>query len=362
VTDGTHWTRKIFSFETGYPSQFDPFEFGWQYRKQITIDHTRVTGDLVNFPVLLNIIDTDLSQKARANGDDILFMHSAGVSTRFNYEIESFNHDTGALIGWVNVSHLSTSEDTTFYMYYGNPSCLPQQYPEKTWDSNYKMVQHMNGGAYTTIDDSTSNDNDVTAAGGTPDYLQTGKIGFGTNFAKASSESLTIPRSTSLEPANYITVGGWFKFTTVGTERLLTKGIIGGNGYAGYSFIATATGLYLQLKTTTQLYEVANTGVYALPTGTWTYVTATYDGSNIKFFVNGTQLGNNIAATGTIIHDTGATLLIGTHSTGVQYLDAVADELHISNSARSMSWISTEYNNQNDPSAFLNVGPEEPGP
>ena len=64
VTDGTHWTRKTFSFETGYPSQFDPFDFGWQYRKQITIDGSQVAGELVNFPVVVSIIDTDLHQGA----------------------------------------------------------------------------------------------------------------------------------------------------------------------------------------------------------------------------------------------------------------------------------------------------------
>ena len=35
VTDGTHWARKMYSFTTGYPSPFNPFEYGWQYRKQI---------------------------------------------------------------------------------------------------------------------------------------------------------------------------------------------------------------------------------------------------------------------------------------------------------------------------------------
>ena len=33
VTDGVHWTRKVFSFETGYPAQFNPFDYGWQYPK-----------------------------------------------------------------------------------------------------------------------------------------------------------------------------------------------------------------------------------------------------------------------------------------------------------------------------------------
>ena len=36
VTDGTHWARKMYSFITGYPSPFDPFDYGWQDRKQIS--------------------------------------------------------------------------------------------------------------------------------------------------------------------------------------------------------------------------------------------------------------------------------------------------------------------------------------
>ena len=68
VTDGTHWARRTFSFSTGYPAPFNPFENGWQYRKQITIDHTQVTGDLESFPVLRSTYH-DL-MKAQADGDD----------------------------------------------------------------------------------------------------------------------------------------------------------------------------------------------------------------------------------------------------------------------------------------------------
>ena len=157
VTDGTHWTRKIFSFETGYPSQFNPFEFGWQYRKQITIDHTQVAETLTNFPVLVSTHDADLSQESQVDGGDILFMNNAGISTRIYHDLESYDASSGALITWVNIPSLSSSNDTVFYMYYGNPSCINQAYPEKIWDSHYQAVWHMNDATLSTISDSTVN-------------------------------------------------------------------------------------------------------------------------------------------------------------------------------------------------------------
>ena len=44
---------------------------------------------------------------------------------------------------------------------------------------------------------------------------------------------------------------------------------------------------------------------------------------------------------------------------GATFYNGVIDELRISKICRSSSWISTEYNNQNDPLSFLSFGPEE---
>jgi hypothetical protein len=41
-------------------TSFDPFMEGWTCRKQITIDHTKVAGDLTDFPVLISITDASL--------------------------------------------------------------------------------------------------------------------------------------------------------------------------------------------------------------------------------------------------------------------------------------------------------------
>ena len=95
--------------------------------------------------------------KAQDDGDDILFMNGAGVAVKQHHEIETFDVSSGKLVAWVNIIDLSSNEDTIFYVYYGNPDCINQEYPEKTWDSHYKGVWHMNDATPSTIADSTSN-------------------------------------------------------------------------------------------------------------------------------------------------------------------------------------------------------------
>jgi hypothetical protein len=188
VTDGQHWTWKTYRFETPYPDVFDPFEYGWQYRKQITIEHINIAEDLINFPVLIHIVDTDLSQKAQQSGDDILFMNNAGVASRLHYEIESYDSSSGTLDAWVNISQLSSSQDTMFYLYYGNANCLSQQNPQNTWDAYYKGVWHMNDATYTTILDSTAGAHKGAKESiGHPIETPTGKIGDAQNFIQADA-------------------------------------------------------------------------------------------------------------------------------------------------------------------------------
>ncbi|UCH71583.1 MAG: hypothetical protein JSW62_04080, partial [Thermoplasmatales archaeon] len=42
--------------------------------------------------------------------------------------------------------------------------------------------------------------------------------------------------------------------------------------------------------------------------------------------------------------------------------DGKIDEFRTSDIERNQDWISTEYNNQNDPASFMSFGPEETGP
>jgi len=128
----------------GSPSiSLDPWwDSNWLYKKKITIDHNQVPGGLTNFPILINITDTDLKNNARTNGKDIAFADST-ETIQFKHQIEEYTSGTGELICWVNVTSLSSTVDTVIYMYYGNPVCSAQWNVTGTWNSDYMAIYHM---------------------------------------------------------------------------------------------------------------------------------------------------------------------------------------------------------------------------
>ena len=136
------------------------YSSSWPYRKQITIDFTKVgaTGaPHANLPVLVSLsADANLSANARADGFDIVFTSSDGT-TKLNHERTSYA--SGTLLAWVQVPSVSATANTVIYMYYGNASAADQQNGTGTWDANYVGVWHLNetvGGAG-AIKDATSN-------------------------------------------------------------------------------------------------------------------------------------------------------------------------------------------------------------
>lgn len=101
----------------------------YKYRKTITIDRTKVSTFSGFFQTLLLHTDADL--KSVANGGkveynpliDIRFETSTGI--KLPHEIVSYSPTTGAIEAWVRLGEdtiaqsLSTTVDTTFYIYFG---------------------------------------------------------------------------------------------------------------------------------------------------------------------------------------------------------------------------------------------------
>ena len=177
-------------------TSFDPFGEDWLYRKEITINHTFVDDDLHNFPVLINTIDTDLRDKAQDDGDDILFMDDIGIANQLNHEIEFYNNISGELVAWVNITTISSSVDTSLYMYYGNQLCNNQQNIEDTWDSGFNWVLHFNEGGTGMRYDSTNWSRDLSPYSYDGDEATSGNIDGADKQTYAEKESLR--RITSL--------------------------------------------------------------------------------------------------------------------------------------------------------------------
>ena len=226
----------------------------WNYRKQITIDNTKVPNtDQTNFPILINRTDADWKDTsnsgkvAQADGGDILFTSSDG-STKLSHEIEKYNNTTGEIQAWVKIPTLSASSDTIIYMYYGNASIANQWDINNVWDTNHKMVQHLQedpSGSAPQMTDSTSNSNNGTSGGTmTSSDQATGKIDGSLNF-DGTDDKITVSDDAVLDITDTITLSTWVNVTADTTATYIISPISATGGtitYDGDFTIHTFTG------------------------------------------------------------------------------------------------------------------------
>ena len=221
-TNGAYWSNETFTFTTeSAPGPW--WNTQWLYRKEIIIDHSKVAGNLINFPVSIQLsADDELALHAQSDGDDIVFTTYAG--SQLSHEIELFNESTGELVAWVNVTSLSSTEDTFLYLYYGNPTCSTQENPSGVWDDRYVAVWHMNDETTTTISDSTGNENTGTKkAVGEPIEID-GIVGWAQEF-DATDDYISVPHDAMLNhgTANF-TLSAWVYGNSAPSR---TNGIVG---------------------------------------------------------------------------------------------------------------------------------------
>ncbi len=169
----------------------------WEYRKKITASlDTVISSDLTDFPYLVSFTDSDLTKTTESDGTDIVFTASDGT-TELAYEIERFDQSTGEVIAWVKIPTVSASGNTDIYIYYKGTATSSSS---SVWDSNYKLVYHLNQSSTGTVDEFTDvsdTGNDGTG-GGTGDMTQDAdrrpthveaKIGYGQRFDGPTSSN-----------------------------------------------------------------------------------------------------------------------------------------------------------------------------
>jgi len=348
VTDGINWTNKTFTFTT---EPLQPWwNTEWQYRKKIKINHNKVAGNLDNFPVLIHLVDSDLTAKAQQDGDDIVFTDTNGI--KLAHEIELYNNNTGLLIAWVNVPKLSPAEDTTLFMYYGNPTASNQQNASGVWDSSFVMVQHLEEVSGTRLDSTGNSNNAVTS--GTVNKASAGKIDGADAFTGAGHERI----QQGFLPASAITVELWLKpssySTTIWTKYIntgstTTRGICGGQT----SLSQDRWSLTLTWDSGTKSFSTGGQ-----PSGyNWIHLAVTWSSTSASAYYNGVKVKEGtISGTPDWI---GNPLYLGANYLGSERFNGAIDEVRISNVARSAAWVQTSYNNQQSPTTFYTVEAEE---
>ena len=365
----------------GETSGLDWYSTGgvWTDRKQITIDHNKVATDVgtenyTGFPMLFSVIDADLKDTGnggsvgQADGGDILFTASDGT-TKLSHEIEKYTNTTGELVAWVNLgSNLSSTTDTTIYVYYGDNDVSDQwdtaDGSNDVFDSNYKGVWHLPDGSTLSSLDSTSNNNDGTPSGGT--VAIAGKIDGGASTGSYHNNYISLGTDSSISVASktQYTFEGWIKFTNTNDSQLFFSQAISGDWWR------FALGLYgtdcgsSQIAFMTRDSSTGDTGTResicgTAPTaGLWYHYAAVYDSvSGAKtLYINGSSSATTGTSVGAFTSTASAGISIGENlDTGYTFC-GVADEVRVSATARSADWIKTGYNNQSSPSTFYSYG------
>lgn len=173
-------------------------------------------------------------------------------------------------------------------------------------DADEKLLLTMNEGSESTVYDSSGNNNNGTVLNTT---WPTGKFQSGLRF-NGSNAYVTIPDSATLRMGKNMTIQIWVKVNAVPASwaRLIGKSDAGSNRNYGIFLESTGRVLFQFEGPATVFPGVMSTKT--INDGEWHHVTGTYDGSNMRIYVDGVLEGT-FATTATPVTSSGAVRIGG---------------------------------------------------
>jgi len=313
----------------------------------ITIDHTKVPGDLTDYVGLI-VPDASAGYSAlyalclEGGGDIRLF--KSDDTTELAREIVTFS--VSAETGEIHYKYsgtLSSSVDTDIHVYADGSSSEPAvgaTYGCNAVWTDYQRVYHLETTGTQT--DSSGNGNDLSENGNpTADVGQVGKAAYldgnGDYYTDAG-----IALSTG-------TLQGWFFRQSTDRRYILSQDKSGGN-IGDYGVVYNSNNEFNVFPGENINYY---TGAGTFPVSTWVNFHSLFGTGGMKVYVDSIL---ELSASGATEGLGGSrNFLVGANFLGTQGLQGRIDEVRIRTSRLSANWITTEYNNQNSYSTFYSV-------
>jgi glucose/arabinose dehydrogenase/PKD repeat protein len=220
----------------------------------------------------------------------------------------------------------------------GTPATYTATYKPEAAPSGLVLAYGFEETSGTVVNDSSTAKNNGTAVGG-PLSTTAGRFGRALSF-DGVNDKVEVPDSASLELVNALTVEAWVQpkssrlhapIVAKETSNYYTYKLEAGGEVKGIpeGFISDAPWSWEDAEDTK-----------ALTNGSWTHLAMTYDGTNMRLYVNGVLVSTRIAAKPTI---DGLKLMIGSYKTS-NFYEGLIDEVRIYNRALSASEIGTDMN------------------
>ena len=382
--------RTTWNFTTA--SIFDPNDFSDYI--SVTIDSSQLNGDLTNYPVFIDLSHfngTNFFAVVKSDGADIRVTKTdnATLLAREVVVIDTAN-GTGEL-HFVANGTLSSSSDTTFHIFYGNPAASEpaannQFGSENVWINNFAAVWHMSDAptnSVASVFDSTANHNHAVPQIGTGTMtLAPGRVGLGTYLD--NNAFLLIPASATMHPTH--TSGTIFSKP----NRLYRDGNMNnssnvvfnkgsGTSYDGFGFGLnpvggsttggyTTNGRFLYVTAVGKgwddgKYDHLYSSIASQPATSWNIVQATYSDTTGQYNLFQFGLLDNGRTTTGDISATNVSSAIGQSPTWREhdeFFRGIIDEVRYSSTDRSINWSSTEYTNLTCPYLMYSVNGSRP--
>jgi len=338
----------------------------WDFRVKLTVDSTKVSADLSNYLLMIDLSDLPTAAFSNIAVDDIdiRITESDGI-TEMPFYISQIDTSAQTGILWTRFNGtLSSTTDTDIYLYFSNSLAtayaVSATYGRNNTFQDYEAFWDFEQDPSATapqLTDLTGNGNDGTSAGGmTSGDKVTGKVGNAWDFDGTDDYVNATP--TDFGGSTRGTIGVWFNLTDL-TNVLFSYSVDADSGFVQVKVLSGKLSLFSRPSNavTTDWID----GDTTLNTSTDYLAHFQSTGAEYLLFLNGAaetftlKSGTNSGDWYNILTSLTETVIAG-DSGGTPNVSGKLPNLYISNSQLSADYISTEYNNQNSPSTFYTVG------
>jgi len=205
-----------------------------------------------------------------------------------------------------------------------------------------------NEGSGTVAADTSGNGNAGTLGG--PSWAGAGRFGTALSF-DGVNDWVTVNDAVSLDLTNAMTVEGWvFPLALKGSWKAVM--VKEGAGTLAYGLYANASANRPSGRIVVNGVSSDARGSGSLVLNAWSHVAATYNGSTLRLYVNGTEVGNRTVSGS--MSPTTSPLRIGGNSLAQEWFNGLIDEVRVYNRALTQPQIQSDMTTP--------VGPPPPPP
>lgn len=287
----------------GGPSSglFPPWwDSAYAYRNVLLVNATSNVFVGFDYNLSINLTPYINAGKMQSDMRDLRVVFYNSTPGTWEEVNRTYNSTSGKLSFKAKANLTSGSQSRAYFLYYGNnlalspPTFIPYQdlVLSTTGIRAYWPMDEPSGSTFQDISGAADN----CAITGSPTRGVLGEVIKGTDWGGAGSDRANCPSGMV---GSTFSIEGWYRGTTTpaGQNRGIISDHWGSGDFDFYTFITTSNTVNCQVKTNLGTGSVT-TG-FAILNAVWYHIGCSYDGTNVRLYINGTEVTPSASITGT---------------------------------------------------------------